>query len=152
MPADPAAEVLAEQPAVAVTPPLSLDASEWLSLRGMHATGTAAVGSSVEAGAPRGVVPATATDSDDRPVSPPHQAPPPVPSAPPAPASPSAPSAGSHASSSSSGSGSNGAYGLPAAVLPGSWTAPPLGYAVLLRSGSAGSVVGGPDDTGSSPG
>jgi hypothetical protein len=70
---------------------------------------------------------------------------------PPSPVAPSGPVTGAHASSASSGPGSENVFGLPVAVLPAALAAPSLGAAVLVRSGVAGSVVGGADDPGCRP-
>ncbi|MGY1659619.1 hypothetical protein ACI78Q_00150 [Geodermatophilus sp. SYSU D00705] len=119
--------------------------------RDLRVKGSAAVGTGSAAGA-RATVPASVSDAGDVPVAPPVTSTP-VPPVAPAPAAPSAPSTGgTHACSSSAGSGGqNDAVGLPAAVLPVSWVAPPASHAALLSSGIAGSVVGGADDPGCSP-
>jgi hypothetical protein len=103
--------------------------------------------------APGASAPTAVVGADQVPVSPPPAPAPPMPTPlappPPPPVAPSAPGAGVYAASS--GPGSECAFGLPVAVLPAALAAPSLGAAVLVRSGVAGSVVGGADDPGCRP-
>ncbi|MGY1635531.1 hypothetical protein ACI78V_02615 [Geodermatophilus sp. SYSU D00742] len=129
--------------------PLASSEARDLRVKGSAAVGTGA-GSVARARGP--APPATVSDAADVPL--PHQAPAPVPMPPavPVPHAPGAPSAGTHACSSSVGpGGQHDAVGLPAAVLPVTWSAPPTGCVAPLAPGIAGPVVGGADGPGCSP-